>query len=132
MSKLNAIQEQAARLIAQGIDHGTIIEQIGVSRSTFYRWQDKQQFKAAVSRYCQKIREEQERQIVAEKIDMAQYVEQAKQIIIDLMFNAERDTTRMQAARYIIDRWEPTTAPAENNNGFASLLQKMKERNKID
>jgi transposase-like protein len=95
-SALSEAQLRAARLIAMGMGYKEVASDLGVNRTTLYRWRKSPAFSDEVSRLIASAREGVRERVVR---DVAEVKDLVLDTLIDVARNSTQDSARVAAAR---------------------------------
>lgn len=94
---LNEKQIRAAKEYAEGQKPTDIAKNVGVSRTTFYKWLENGEFTSEVDRYLQEIKTSAEKNMVGK-------VENYIRALEDIAFTGKSEKNRADALTYLLDR----------------------------
>lgn len=97
---LNEPQLRAARMIAMGDSYKDISAQLGIDRSTIYRWRNLQHFSAEVSRLVDTAMEEGRERVVR---DVSEINDVILSTLLDVAQHDVSGGARVSAARALTD-----------------------------
>jgi transposase-like protein len=113
MSDLDEIQLRAARMIAMGIPYREIASQIGVDRTTLYRWRKLPRFETELASLAEEASQESREHLVR---DISEINDIILGTLLDVAQNDSSGGARVSAARALtelVDRAEERAQRAQ-------------------
>ena len=109
---LSEAQLRAARLIAMGMGYKDVATELGVNRTTLYRWRRSPAFSEQVSRLMASAREGVQERVIR---DVAEVKDLVLDTLIDVARNSTQDSARVAAARTLGEFMERAEERARQN-----------------
>ena len=109
---LSEAQLRAARLIAMGMGYKDVATELGVNRTTLYRWRRSPAFSEQVSRLMSSAREGVRERVIR---DVAEVKDLVLDTLIDVARNSTQDSARVAAARTLGEFMERAEERADRN-----------------
>ena len=109
---LSEAQLRAARLIAMGMGYKDVATELGVNRTTLYRWRSFPAFSEQVSRLMSSAREGVQERVLRDVADVKDLV---LDTLIDVARNSTQDSARVSAARTLGEFMERAEERAKQN-----------------
>lgn len=128
MKEFGLKTQHVASLIGQGHGYSEASKLASMSRTTLYRLLEKPEFLALIEK-CKnerlaKMKEADDRIT----FDIVSAVYEAKKTVIDLALNASSEGTRLSAAKFIIDRFEPQASVVVSTGNENTVISYLKNR----
>ena len=132
MSSITEKEKAIAILLTQGMTHDETAKVMKLSRSTISRLMKKEGFLEAIEHHRGVISERREEQLKAAEIDIDQAVLDAKKVIFELALNAEKESTQLAAAKFIVERYDikPKEVQPQQQDKSSALKQILANRKK--
>ena len=128
MKEFGLKTQHVASLIGQGHGYSEASKLASMSRTTLYRLLENPEFLALVEK-CKKERlakmKEADDRVT---FDIVSAVYEAKKTVIDLALNASSEGTRLSAAKFIIDRFEPVPSLVVSTGNENTVISYLKNR----
>jgi len=109
---LSEVQLRAARLIAMGMGYMDVATELGVNRTTLYRWRMSPAFSEQVSRLMASARDGVRERVIRDVTEVKDLVLDA---LIDVARNSTQDSARVAAARTLGEFMERAEERARQN-----------------
>jgi transposase-like protein len=101
--ELTEIQLRAARLLAMGESHKNISQQLGIDRTTIYRWRKLPTFSAELSQLTEAAMAEGRNRVVRDVTEINDII---LSTLVDVAENDASGSARVSAARVLVDMVE--------------------------
>ena len=101
--QLTEVQLRAARLYAMGYSQQDIANEIGVDRTTLYRWRKQSAFADAIADLLQTVSREERNRVVK---DISEINDIILSTLVDVAENDSSGAARVSAARVLVDMVE--------------------------
>ena len=113
-TELSEAQLRAARLIAMGMGYKEVATELGVNRTTVYRWRKSPTFADEVSGLMVSARQGVRERVVR---DVTEVKDLVLDTLIDVARNSTQDSARVAAARTLGEYMERAEDRAKQNQG---------------
>lgn len=97
LEKITLKQNEAIKLILQGLNNEEIARKLKVNNNTVYRWRNQESFKSILSQKQEELMEE-----VFQKIKKLSL--QSLKVLEELLVNADNENNKLKSAMFIIDK----------------------------
>lgn len=112
-AELTEVQLRAARLLAMGVSHKNISLQVGIDRTTLYRWRKQSAFSEELSKLTQTASREGRNRVVKDVTEINDII---LSTLVDVAENDTSGSARVSAARVLVDMVERAEERAEQTS----------------